>query len=266
MKREDEWVKPYREFLLKLSSELQKELKNAPKGRLRISMKKERAEYYCCDEGKGTAGTGGKYINKSKEKIIFELAQKEYNTLLFREVTSQLRNLERYPSEIGKERLTDIYDNLSDVRKMLVIPKLKSRNDEIHAWLSTPYEPKGFGENAPEIYTEAGERVRSKSEKMIADKLKLMGIPYKYECPMKLNGYGIVYPDFTILSKNTMKQAVLEHFGMMDNPEYSVGAVAKIRRYEKSEFYLGKNLFLTFETSQMPFDAGSLEAMLEDFV
>ena len=50
-----------------------------------------------------------------------------------------------------------------------------------------------------EIYTERGERVRSKSEKIIADKLFLQNIPYHYERPIYLKGFGMVYPDFCCL-------------------------------------------------------------------
>jgi len=256
----------YREMLVELKDKLQLSLESAPKGRLRISMKNDRPEFYFCEEGPGTAGKAGRYLRKEFESLIRGLAQKEYDTKLLREVVFQLNKVEKSITGISEEKLLDIYEALSDTRKGLVIPGIKPRAEEIKDWLETPYEPKGFEENAPEIYTEAGERVRSKSEKLIADKLRLMGIPYKYECPMKLAGYGTVYPDFTLLNKNNLKIAMLEHFGMMDDPEYSALAIAKVRSYEKNGFYVGKNLYLTFETTHSPFDARSLEQMLEDFV
>lgn len=48
---------------------------------------------------------------------------------------------------------------------------------------------------------ETDERVRSKSEVIIADILNQEGIPYRYECPLQLKGWGKVYPDFTVLSE-----------------------------------------------------------------
>lgn len=256
----------YEEFLEKLIKQLNVTLQNIPKGRLKILKKNGLPEYYYCEEGAGTSGKSGKYISKKEESLIKALAQKEYDKRLLREASEQLRKLRREPDNFGREELEQIYGNLSDERKALVNPRIKLRREAIQEWLDAPYERKGFKDGDPEIYTEAGERVRSKSEKMIADKLRLLGIPYKYECPVELKGYGTIYPDFTILNKHTLQPAVLEHFGMMDDPEYSANAVAKIRTYERNNIFLGQNLFLTFETAQSPFDARSLETILKEFV
>ena len=51
-----------------------------------------------------------------------------------------------------------------------------------------------------EYYTIKGERVRSKSEKIIADELYRYQIPYKYEFPLTLATHNRniqLYPDFT---------------------------------------------------------------------
>ena len=60
----------------------------------------------------------------------------------------------------------------------------------LQAWLSEKYEGKQFREGEPVILTDRGERVRSKSEKIIADYLFRKGIPYKYEKPLYLKGLG----------------------------------------------------------------------------
>ena len=59
------------------------------------------------------------------------------------------------------------------------------------------YKSKDFQVTDPVILTEKGERVRSKSEKIMADYFYRNGIFYKYERPLYLPGVGIVYPDFT---------------------------------------------------------------------
>ena len=73
----------------------------------------------------------------------------------------------------------------------------------INEWITKEYAGKEFQEDTPVILTEKGERVRSKSEKIMADYFYRNGIEYKYECPLYLKGMGIVYPDFTFLSKKT---------------------------------------------------------------
>ena len=78
-----------------------------------------------------------------------------------------------------------------------------------------------------EILTEKGESVKSKSEKIIADKLNMMNIPYCYEVPLYLKGYGYVKPDFKVLNVATRKEYYWEHYGMMDNKDYIIKALKK---------------------------------------
>ena len=57
---------------------------------------------------------------------------------------------------------------------------------------------------------------------------------------------------------------LLEHFGMMDDAEYVEKSMRKLRLYEKNGYFLGKELLLTFETSQVPFDSRNFENMLKE--
>lgn len=68
-------------------------------------------------------------------------------------------------------------------------------------WYKEEYLGKEFKEGMPVILTEKGERVRSKSEKILADYFYRKNILYKYEKTLYLKGYGTVYPDFTFLSR-----------------------------------------------------------------
>lgn len=71
-------------------------------------------------------------------------------------------------------------------------------NQLLMEWYKEEYLGK---EGMPVILTEKGERVRSKSEKILADYFYRKNILYKYEKPLYLKGYGTVYPDFTFLSR-----------------------------------------------------------------
>lgn len=68
--------------------------------------------------------------------------------------------------------------------------------------------------------TENGDLVRSKSEWIIADKLKAAGIKYQYEQPLILNGVERL-PDFTIRDEDTKRVWYWEHNGMLSNDEYT---------------------------------------------
>ncbi len=101
--------------------------------------------------------------------------------------------------------------------------------------------------------TDAGERVRSKSEMMIANLLFAMRLPYQYEKPLYLNGKTVL-PDFTILDTKTRTEVYFEHFGLMDQEEYRTAALLKIENYEKAGFMLGKDFLFSFESERVPFD------------
>lgn len=130
---------------------------------------------------------------------------------------------------------------------------------------SVQYEGKIFEEGTAVIYTNRGERVRSKSEKIIADMLSLKGVPYRYEAPFAMRGIGTVYPDFTVLNINNREELLWEHFGMMDNKEYCVRTLRKIESYQKNGVFLGKNLIVTFETSQYPLETETIERNITEY-
>jgi hypothetical protein len=148
----------------------------------------------------------------------------------------------------------------------LIEPVEQTWENKVEEWKRIEYTGKEFREDAVEIYTQNGERVRSKSEKILADYFYYHNIPYKYECPLKLKGYGVVYPDFTFLSKKTGKEIYWEHDGMMDDTIYVQNAIKKIEAYEKNDIFPGERLILTFETSQSVLRNDIIETMVEKYI
>ena len=132
-------------------------------------------------------------------------------------------------------------------------------------WEAVGYTGKAFAKDAPEYYTDKGERVRSKSEILLANLLQKHDIPYRYECPLTLPSGIVIYPDFTILHLRLRKELYLEHLGMMDNEEYCESALQRLRLYEKSGIFQGDRLLLTYESSKMPLDIRTAEKMILHF-
>ena len=133
-------------------------------------------------------------------------------------------------------------------------------------WKAKEYIGKGFEDNVPVILSEKGERVRSKSEKILADYFYRHGIEYKYECPLYLNGIGIIYPDFTFLSQKTGKEMYWEHNGKVDDPAYARKMVRKIQEYEKNGIFAGENLILTYETEQTILNTSKIEKLVKRYL
>ena len=151
-------------------------------------------------------------------------------------------------------------------RRKLIQPYELSDEEFVRQWEEVSFRGKSFDNDAPEIFTNRGERVRSKSEKIIADKLFEMGIPYRYEYPIYLKRYGTVYPDFLLLNLKLRKEFLLEHLGMMDDPTYCTKALEKINTYEKNGIFPGERLLLTFETATVPLDTRILQTMFQKFI
>ena len=151
-------------------------------------------------------------------------------------------------------------------RQLLVTPIEPIWEKELVRWYDSEYHGKEFYEGTAEIVTEKGERVRSKSEKILADYFYRNNILYQYEKPLYLKGYGTVYPDFTFLSKKTRKEIYWEHEGMMDKPEYAKSAVKKIESYQRNGIHLGVRLILTFETELTVLNSQIVEELVEKYL
>ena len=249
-------MREYDALILKI----RKALKEAPAGALRITKSHGTEQYYRRGEEKKS---DWQYIRKENRELARALAQKEYDRKMLAVLEKKQSQFRQLMEHVDSGNLEAVYEGLSEARKRLVTPWVLSDAEYAKRWERIPYEGKRFSENFPEIYTEKGERVRSKSEKLIADKLYMLGIPYRYECPMKLKGIGIVYPDFTILKKSEKREIIWEHFGMMDDPEYSEKAVRKINAYMKNGICQGQQLLVTFETSHIPIDMMAVQPLLE---
>ena len=249
-----------KERLEAITRKAKKELEKAPEGTLRLGTSQGCTQYYHCKDG---APRNGVYILKKEMELVRALAQKSYNEKL-------LRYTEKTSKQIGK--LLDIYEDdmiekifksIHPKRQGLITPVEPTYEQQVEKWLLISYEGKGFSEGMPVILTNKGIRVRSKSEKILADYFDSIGLAYKYECPLFLNNFGNVYPDFTFLSRKTSKEIYWEHEGMMDNPDYARTAIKKIESYEKNGIFPGENLILSFETSATTINTELMKAMVK---
>lgn len=245
-----------------LIKNVEKSLEKAPKGTLKATVSNGVIQYFIRHESTGEI----QYLSVAKKGLAKALAQKEYDKNFFKLATKQRRQIKKVLENIPDTQLSNAYDKLSSKKKMLVEPYIMPDDKYVEKWQAQEYKAKRLLDDEPFLITDKGERVRSKSEKIIADKLYSMGIPYRYECPVKLKGLGTVYPDFTILNVRTRKEIYYEHLGMMDKEEYCQKAISKIEHYGKNGIYIGKNLIVTFETSKQPLNMMVVEQMLKEIL
>ncbi|WP_408070739.1 hypothetical protein [Butyrivibrio sp. JL13D10] len=242
------------------------QLENVPGGSLRISSTGKFTQYMHCTEKNGIFQKQGEYLKKEEIGLARELAQKTYNQKIKKIVDKRLRQIQTLNKDYSDEEIAVIYDRLIPKRKALINPVEEPWEQKVSRWKSIPYNGKGFKEGTIEIYSKKGERVRSKSEKILADMFYDRGIEYKYECPLMLKGYGIVYPDFTFLSKKTHKEIYWEHDGRMDDPEYAEKAIKKVDLYTKNGILPGQRLIVTFETSNYALNTAVAEQLICEYL
>lgn len=203
-----------------------------------------------------------KYLRDSEISKVKELCQNDYDIKVLKAARKELKYLEKIKSMYQGEVCEAIYEKQASGRKAVLHPIYLPDNEYIKQWEAVSYDRKSFREGAPEYYTDKGERVRSKTEIIIANMLKKHNIPYRYECPMYLKGYGTIHPDFTVLNMKERKEMYLEHMGMMDDEEYREEALRRINAYEQNGIFPGDRLVLTHETRNNPVSSLLLEKIV----
>lgn len=193
------------------------------------------------------------YLNKNNRHLAIELAQKEYFEKVEKLLRKRIRQFSKFLDNYEDDELESIYKNLHPARKVLVEPILNKYQQKLKEWKSQTYEPKKFFSKNLEIYSKKGERVRSKSEKILADIFNDLNIDYKYECPLRFKNGRVLYPDFTFLNMEGNK-VYWEHHGLMDDKKYIKSFIKKLSFYEKNGINRRENLIVTYESSQENLD------------
>lgn len=249
-----------RAFLTKQINEITAFLSCAPDGKLRCMKKGADYQFYWITE-KGN--TNGKYIPKKDHRLASLLAQKTYDQTILKFARAELAKIESLIRFLQAHDYKGVYERASEARKKLISPFYVPDKEYVEWWKSRDYEKMGFGENDPGFYTINNERVRSKTEILIANLMHQKNIPYLYEVPLNLLKFGTVHCDFCGLNVRKRKTLYHEHFGMMDDPEYCEKALRKINAYQKNGYILGDNFIATFESKNQPLDMQALEKILD---
>lgn len=210
-----------------------------------------------------TASHKGKYIQSKNIKTVQKIVQKEYDRKTIKACKLQLKLIKKLLQE--KNSIEKVYDKIPAGKQVLTTPATTPDNIYAKNWTAQPYTPKPFSPGDPEFYTTTGQRVRSKSEIIIATILEKFHIPYRYEYPLQI-GPRTMHPDFYCLNTRTHKEFIWEHFGMMDNPDYAENFVQKMQTFNNNNYYLGKNLIVTFESKNLPLNPKMAERILRNYL
>ncbi|MBE5883438.1 MAG: hypothetical protein E7291_03285 [Lachnospiraceae bacterium] len=256
-------LKARKNYLIQLKEEKEKALEATPEGALRICAHGNKTQYYLRNDPKDFSGV---YIREKDVVLAQKLAQKDYDKKILCSVEKELKVVSKCLLNYPTVEAEHIYETLHRERQKLITPIMETEEQFVYKWENVQYQGKEMDESIPEIYTSKGERVRSKSEVIIADILNSEGIPYRYEYPIQIKEWGKVYPDFTVLNVSKRKEIYWEHFGMMDDAVYIENALQKITAYAQNGIIPGKNLIITYETKKNPINQKVVRLMIQEYL
>lgn len=177
------------------------------------------------------------------------------------ELEKEYQFLTTHFNQIKKSQL--LLENNSEYQALLS-PYFKPISEELSQWIKEPYER---NQNHPEQLLHksiSGNILRSKSESMVDTSLFLHKIPFRYECALTL-GETTIFPDFTISHPKTGETIYWEHFGVIDNPNYSKNAYQKMQLYTNYGIIPSYQLITTFETKEQPLTGYFIEKVIEHY-
>lgn len=208
-------------------------------------------------------GKNIKYIKASEKEYVKQVIQQEYESKVIKAAGEEYKKLTALIKVYEETVVEDVYEHMPTGKRFVTKPIELTDEEYIKMWNEQQYEKLAFREGAPEFFSSKGERMRSKSEVIIANLLDKLKINYKYEKPLRLDKLGVVHPDFTLLDVKNRKEIYFEHLGMMDDQVYRNNAINKIRAYEKSGYYMGDRLVITAEIVNCPLDIKVLEKKIK---
>ncbi len=279
-------------------------VKTTPQGHLRISQKGNSIEYYHITSSDEPLG---KYIPLNQENLARQLAQKDYEKKALKLIEEEIKAIQHYLKLVGHNKnnnrkstvtssnhtsltkLAELYTKMNPARQALITPFTLTDVQYAEQWQSVTWTGHSFSDETPVYTTAHGERVRSKSEVLIADALSRYNIPYRYEYPLQVHKKRFdprnhnytgqnqnisnksiqnitLYPDFLCLNLQTRTELYWEHFGLIDKSDYATNAASKLRLYAENGIFPGKNLIITMESQEEPLSSQTIEQIIKAYL
>jgi len=184
-------------------------------------------------------------------------------------IERRLKALRYFENNYPDKEIDEVYYEMCEERRSLVEPIELPLREKVKQWQEEKYEGNMLFPERLRYETEQGEKVRSKSEVIIANMLyrNRKDIVYKYEYPLEVVENGrrkIIYPDFTIMNVHTGKITYFEHAGLMDDANYATEFVKKMNLYISNGWILGRDVLVTFETQGNALDIGVVKKLIKE--
>jgi len=215
-----------------------------------LLLEKHGDKTYCYERRTGTDRKRHKtYLGtpdspKAKTRLKTRFLREKHRRLLYDQTL--LAEVERQYQDYGFEAIMSALPN--SYRTISQEDFNNARYEEVKAWANADYPKNTAPFPEAEIYTRDGLRVRSKGECLLANILRELGVPYRYDGIHTItDGYGNtreVSPDFEIECLDR-SHIIIEHLGKLYDQGYALKFGEKCYWYLQEGFILGKNFFVT---------------------
>lgn len=232
-----ELLRKYKEVRTKA----RRELRSLLAGNLRVSNKAKKT-YYAQD-----AIENKKRIRKGISKdttLIYKLARKRYLKIYIKLITQNILALELFLQTTKPPTPDNVWRALPDAYKHLPHKAFFPKEYRGKMWGKEEYDKSTYRSQELRHTTARGEKVRSKSEALIANLLHRHKLPYRYEQKLHIKNREFV-PDFTILVEEDIYY--WEHCGLVSEEGYMKSHNWKLLRYAEQGIVPWKNLIVTYD-------------------
>ncbi len=242
-----------------LAKQYRYRLQQLPEGKLSTSTIKGTAYYYKLIQGKKL------YLGKADCEEVKLLQTRAH-------LSEALKRIEKNCTAL--HHLLEEYESVETDIINCKVPKAYQLSQKIDYRFTDWVDPRAWGRAKYDKNTKypeklihrtlKGERVRSKSEVIIADILFLKGVEYHYEENLTL-GAETIAPDFKVAVASQRRFRRLEHFGMLSSSKYLEECLWKLRLYFSHKYVPWDDIIFTFEAQDGGIDAQTIGWIIDQF-
>ena len=164
------------------------------------------------------------------------------------------KNIKALKSAISKIRIYDpsYWANETSLSKAFFLPDQVNIAKWIEDTKNHAYRTNQFHPENKIFDTASGDMLRSKSELNIDGLLRSLKLLFRSDSKLVLQDGTVVYPDFIVLHLTKKRLIIIEHFGMMDDPDYAMKQMRRLEAYSRNGLVLGRDVFFTMESKTKP--------------
>lgn len=253
------------EYEKKMLEKFEVEISDLPDGSLCLKCIKGKSYIYFQNKSLNQC----KFLSSKKNEdaeLIYKLRKKFFVKKSISQLKTNKKIMEKVLEKFEPFDPGAIRGNLAPVYREIQIDEFKSKMEsELENWKhgtknDVVYLPEGL-----KHITAKGQKVRSKSEAIIADLLDYNNILYEYERVLHIEGQRFS-PDFTILRGFDQREIYWEHFGMTYDAVYRKNMQIKLSVYENAGIIPWDNLILTFESDEGNIDVSMISAIIDKMI